>query len=73
MPIYKKITFISSITLIILLAVILCIVLLPRIFGLSTHIIEDKGMCPYYRQGSLIYVRPKKTDELVSRGCNYLL
>lgn len=65
MPFYKKITYISSITLIVILAIILSIILLPKIAGLSTHIIEDRGMSPYYSQGSLIYVRPKKPEELL--------
>ncbi|HAP9077505.1 TPA: signal peptidase, partial [Enterococcus faecium] len=41
-PDYKKITFISSITLIIFLILILLVVLVPRIFGLTPYIIEDK-------------------------------
>lgn len=65
MPFYKKITYISSITLIVILAIILSIILLPKIAGLSTHIIEDRGMSPYYSQGSLIYVHPKKPEELL--------
>ncbi|EOH89334.1 signal peptidase I [Enterococcus villorum] len=65
MPVYKKITYVSSITLIVLLAVVLSIVLLPKLFGITTHIIEDRGMSPYYSQGSLIYVRPKKPEELL--------
>lgn len=65
MPVYKKITFVSSITLIVLLAVILSIVLLPKLFGFTTHIIEDREMRPYYSQGSLIYVRPKKSKEIL--------
>ena len=65
MPDYKKITFISSITLIIFLILILLVVLVPRIFGLTPYIIEDKEMSPYYAQGNLIYVRPKNTDEIL--------
>lgn len=65
MPFYKKITYISSITLIVILAIILSIILLPKIAGLSTHIIEDRGMSPYYSKGSLIYVSPKKPEELL--------
>ncbi|HAQ1893155.1 TPA: signal peptidase, partial [Enterococcus faecium] len=53
-PDYKKITFISSITLIIFLILILLVVLVPRIFGLTPYIIEDKEMSPYYAQGNLI-------------------
>ena len=62
MPDYKKITFISSITLIIFLILILLVVLVPRIFGLTPYIIEDKEMSPYYAQGNLIYVRPKNKN-----------
>lgn len=62
---YKKITFISSITLIIFLILILLVVLVPRIFGLTPYIIEDKEMSPYYAQGNLIYVRPKNTNEIL--------
>lgn len=65
MPDYKKITFISSITLIIFLILILLVVLVPRIFGLTPYIIEDKEMSPYYAQGNLIYVRPKNTNEIL--------
>ncbi|MGX7173884.1 signal peptidase I [Enterococcus ratti] len=65
MPIYKKIAFFSSVALIILLAVILSIVLLLKGFGLSTHIIEDTGMSPYYSKGSLIYVRSKNPETLL--------
>lgn len=74
MPDYKKITFISSITLIIFLILILLVVLVPRIFGLTPYIIEDKEMSPYYAQGNLIYVRPKNTNEiLVGDIITYLL
>ncbi len=59
MPDYKKITFVSSVTLIIFLILILLVVLVPRIFGLTPYIIEDREMNPYYAQGNLIYVRPK--------------
>ena len=62
MPDYKKITFVSSVTLIIFLILILLVVLVPRIFGLTPYIIEDREMNPYYAQGNLIYVRPKNTD-----------
>ncbi len=65
MPDYKKITFVSSVTLIIFLILILLVVLVPRIFGLTPYIIEDREMNPYYAQGNLIYVRPKNTDEIL--------
>lgn len=65
MPLYKKITFFSSISLIVLLALTLSIILLPRVFGLTPQIIEDHGMSPYYSKGSLIYVRPKNPNELL--------
>ena len=48
MPDYKKITFVSSVTLIIFLILILLVVLVPRIFGLTPYIIEDREMNPYY-------------------------
>lgn len=65
MPTYKKITFNSSIALIVFLSLTLLVVLLPRLFGLTPYIIEDKGMSPYYAQGSMIYVRPKSADEIL--------
>ena len=41
-------------------------ILLPRVFGLTPQIIEDHGMSPYYSKGSLIYVRPKNSNELLA-------
>ncbi|MFZ4899181.1 signal peptidase I [Enterococcus durans] len=65
MPLYKKITFFSSVSLVVLLALTLSIIFLPRVFGLTPQIIEDHGMSPYYSKGSLIYVRPKNPNELL--------
>ncbi len=65
MPIYKKITFFSSISLVVLLAIILCVVLLPRVFGLTPHIIDDQAMASSYAEGSLIYVQKRKTDTIL--------
>lgn len=65
MPIYKKITFFSSISLVVLLAIILCVVRLPRVFGLTPHIIDDQAMASSYAEGSLIYVQKRKTDTIL--------
>ncbi len=65
MPLYKKITFFSSISLIVLLALTLSIILLPRVFGLTPQIVEDQGMSPYYSKGSLIYVKPRNPKEIL--------
>nr|WP_086285431.1 signal peptidase I [Enterococcus sp. 10A9_DIV0425] len=61
----KKITLVSSLVLIFILAFILCIILLPRVFGLTTHIVDDYAMSPHYLKGSLIYVQKKQPETIL--------
>ncbi|ASZ08020.1 MULTISPECIES: signal peptidase I [Enterococcus] len=65
MPFNKKITLIGSIVLILFLAIILCIVLLPHLLGLTPQIVTDKDMAPLYSNGSVVYVRPQKAEDIL--------
>ncbi|EPH99252.1 signal peptidase I [Enterococcus faecalis 13-SD-W-01] len=62
---FKKITVFGSISLVLILGIGLFIVLIPRLFGLTPHLIEDSAMYPTYMNGSLVYIHPIDTQEIL--------